>query len=108
MGSELRRHKRIEVNAYVDYTGSDVLLYHKIENISLGGICIQAATIEEPGTQVDLVINFPDLGGQTVELRGEVVWASERAPHNMGIRFVEVTAEIQNLLVQYLAAAHRR
>lgn len=106
MGEENRRNKRIEVTAYVDYTGSEVLLYHKIENISLGGMCIQAATVEMPGTPVDLVLNFPDLA-QTVELRGEVVWASERAPHNMGIRFTHVTPEALATLEQYLSEAKK-
>ncbi len=37
-GNELREHPRFEVTAYVDYAGTEVLLYHRIENISLGGI----------------------------------------------------------------------
>jgi hypothetical protein len=42
--SELpREYPRYEVNAYVDYTGNEVLLYHRIQNISLGGICIQSS-----------------------------------------------------------------
>ena len=42
MAEQTRKHPRIKTDAVVDYTGSEVLLYHKIENISLGGICIQA------------------------------------------------------------------
>lgn len=103
---ELRAHKRIEVNAYVDYTGSEVLLFHKIENISLGGICIQAATVEPPGTVVDLVINFPDLS-KTIELKGEVVWASREPPHNMGIRFMNLDAQRAGILESYLQQASR-
>lgn len=106
MSEEQRHFKRISVTAYVDYTGSEVLLYHKIENISCGGICIQAATVEAPGTLVDLVVNFPDLA-KTIELRGEVVWASARAPRNMGIRFVDVTPQAAAILEQYLAEAKK-
>lgn len=104
---EQRAHKRIEVNAYVDYTGSEVLLFHRIENISRGGICIEAATVEAPGTIVDLVINFPDLG-KTIELKGEVVWASREPPHNMGIRFVQVDAATAAVLESYLQQAGKR
>ena len=99
-----RVHRRIEVNAYVDYTGTEVLLFHRIENISLGGLCIQAATAEDPGTVVDLVINFPDLK-ETVEVKGEVVWASREPPHNMGIRFLNVDARTQAVLESYLVKA---
>ena len=49
---DLRVHPRYEVTAYVDYTGSEVLLYHRIENISLGGICIQTTSVEPVGTVV--------------------------------------------------------
>ena len=97
-----REHPRYEVNAYVDYTGSEVLLYHKIQNISLGGICIQSASIEEVGTIVDLVINFPDLDSQ-VALKGEVVWANREPPMDMGIRYVEMDDQKRETLRQYIA-----
>jgi uncharacterized protein (TIGR02266 family) len=102
MGEELRAHRRIEVNAYVDYTGSEVLLYHKIENLSLGGMCIQAASPETPGTEVELVINFPDLA-TTLELRGHVVWVSPQPPHNMGIRFALLDNRQSAVLESYLS-----
>ena len=45
-----REFPRYEVSAYVDYTGTEVLLYHRIQNISLGGVCIQTPSIEEVGS----------------------------------------------------------
>lgn len=101
---EQRAHKRIEVNAYVDYAGSEVVLYHRIENISLGGICIQAPTVEEPGALVDLVINFPELE-KTLDVKGEVVWVSRNAPHSMGIRFVDLDHSKSLVLETYLKTA---
>ena len=66
-----RAHPRLELNAYVDYTSpSEVLLFHKVQNISLGGICIQSEAIEDIGTVVDLVLNFPDLGA-SLAVQGE-------------------------------------
>ena len=47
-----REFPRFEVNAYVDYTGNEVLLFHRIQNISLGGVCIQTSGVEEIGTMV--------------------------------------------------------
>jgi uncharacterized protein (TIGR02266 family) len=84
-----REFPRFEVNAYVDYAGSDVLLYHKIENISLGGICIQTPSLEDVGTIVDLVINFPDLDSSVI-LQGEVVWANREPPTDIGIRYIDL------------------
>ncbi|MCC6749670.1 MAG: PilZ domain-containing protein [Deltaproteobacteria bacterium] len=104
--SDKRRFPRFDVTAYVDYTGSEVLLYHRIENISLGGICIQTASIEDVGTVVDLVINFPDLG-TTVAVRGEVVWANREPPSDMGIRYVDMDDERREVLRRYITAVRR-
>jgi uncharacterized protein (TIGR02266 family) len=97
-----REYPRYEVSAYVDYTGSEVLLYHKIQNISLGGICIQTPSIEEVGTVVDLVINFPELG-TSLSVRGEVVWANREAPMDLGIRYIEMDDTKRETLRQYIA-----
>ena len=96
-----REFPRYEVSAYVDYTGSEVLLYHKIQNISLGGICIASPSIEEVGTIVDLVINFPELG-TSLAVHGEVVWANREPPMDMGIRFVELDEAKRETLRQYI------
>src|SRR5215813_3964541 len=96
-----REFPRYEISAYVDYTGSEVLLYHRIQNISLGGICIATPSIEEIGTEVDLVINFPELG-TTLSLRGEVVWANRESPMDMGIRFRDLDDAKRDTLKQYI------
>ena len=101
-GDQARAFPRLEVNAYVDYTGSEVLLYHKVQNISLGGIAIQSASVEEVGTLVELVLNFPDLDA-SIALKGEVVWANREAPMNMGIRYVDLDDERKDTLRRYLA-----
>jgi uncharacterized protein (TIGR02266 family) len=101
-----REHPRYEVSAYVDYTGTEVLLYHRIQNISLGGICISSPSIEEVGTVVDLVINFPELG-TSLALRGEVVWANREAPQDMGIRYVDLDEEKRETLRQYINRVKR-
>ena len=97
-----REHPRYEVSAYVDYTGSEVLLYHRIQNISLGGICISSPSVEEVGTSVDLVINFPELG-TSLSVRGEVVWVNRETPMDMGIRYVDLDNERKDTLRKYIA-----
>jgi uncharacterized protein (TIGR02266 family) len=96
-----REHPRYEISAYVDYTGSEVLLYHRIQNISLGGIAISSPSIEEVGTTVDLVINFPELG-TSLSTRGEVMWANREPPMDMGIRYVEMDDAKRETLRQYI------
>jgi len=96
-----REHPRFEVKAYVDYAGTDVLLYHGIQNVSLGGICIHSPSPEEVGTTVSVVINFPDLG-KLLSLTGEVVWCNREEPQDMGIRWVALTDDDRAALKDYL------
>jgi uncharacterized protein (TIGR02266 family) len=101
-----REFPRYEVNAYVDYTGNEVLLFHRIQNISLGGVCIQTSGVEEVGTAVDLVLHFPDLDA-TIAVRGEVVWANRDAPMDMGIRFVDLDEERKDTLRKYISMVRK-
>lgn len=101
-----RKHPRYEIAAYVDCTGSEVLLHHRLQNISLGGICIQCDTVEEVGTEVDLLIHFPDLGA-SLALKGEVVWANRSTPRDMGIRFTSLDERKVETLRQYLHKVQR-
>lgn len=96
-----REFPRYEVNAYVDFTGHEILLYHRIQNISLGGICIQSSGVEDVGTVVDLVINFPDLDA-SVQLRGEVVWVNREPPMDMGVRYIDLDNERKETLRKYI------
>lgn len=96
-----RRQPRIETDALVDVTASDVMLYHHIENLSLGGMCIQSPNVEPLGTRITLSINFPDLH-RTLDIEGEVVWANAEHPCDMGIKFVDPTDRDKALLKSYL------
>ena len=101
MSEGAREFPRYEVKAYVDYAGTDVLLYHGIQNVSLGGICIHSPTVEEVGTMVNVVVNFPDLGKQ-LALTGEVVWCNRDEPQDMGIKWTHLTAYDRAALKEYL------
>jgi uncharacterized protein (TIGR02266 family) len=102
-GDSNREHVRIQTDALVDYTGTEVLLFHKIENLSLGGLSIFSATVEPEGTRVYLTVNFPDLQ-ESVELEGEVVWSRDQAPKEMGIKFIGLTQRDEDVLARYIAA----
>ena len=105
--AKTREFTRYEVNAYVDVTGHDVLLYHRIQNLSLGGICIHTGTVEPLGTIVDVVITFPELGTE-LALKGEVVWANVQHPKDVGIRWVEMSDDQREQLRSYVLAVHAR
>jgi len=102
-----RDNPRIQADVVVDYTGTEVLLYHHVENISLGGLCIKAPTVEPVGIKVALSLNFPDLN-VTVDVDGEVVWANEDPPRDMGIRFTGLSEESKEIIRQYIELKGQR
>ena len=97
-----RMHPRYEVDAFADMTGTEIILNHKVCNISLGGICLQTQLVEEVGTVVDLVINFPELES-TIAVKGEVVWVNREPPEDMGIRYVNLGEQRKRTLRKYLS-----
>lgn len=103
--AERRATPRYEVNAYVDLSGPEVYLKHRVINISLGGLCIQVDSSEEIGTEVDLLIHFPDLS-TSLSTKGHVQWVNRDHPMDMGIRFTAMEDRKQETLKQYLTKAH--
>ena len=104
---DARRHPRYVVDAYVDYTGKEIGLRNKVQNISLGGICIQTKNLEDVGTIVDLVVNFPELD-TSIALKGEVVWANRAEPGDMGIRYLDMDDEKMATLRKYIREVRKR
>ena len=92
---------RIKTEVLVDYRGTHVVLYHRVRNLSLGGICIESPSVEPVGKPVTLSLNFPDLH-KSIEVDGEVVWANEEAPRDMGIRFKNLTSEQSDTIKAYI------
>jgi len=97
-----RQSPRYKVKATVDYDGSeDVMLFHKINNMSLGGICITSPNPEPEGAEVDLEIHFPETEESFV-VHGKVVWNSQEPPVEMGIRFLDLDETKREILRNYL------
>jgi Tfp pilus assembly protein PilZ len=108
MADKPRAHPRYEIDAHVDVKGGPVILDdNRIQNISLGGICITTPTGAEVGSPVDVVINFPDLGAQ-MQLRGLVAWANRTPPQEVGIRWIDLDEERREMLKKYISLVKTR
>lgn len=99
--NELRRSPRIRTDAMVDIAGTDVLLYHRISDISLGGICLESRVAEPVGTDVELTINFPDMNAY-IETSGTVVRVDKGDRPVMAIQFTGLSEDANKLLERYL------
>ena len=88
--AEARLHPRFRLRANADVIGTEVLLARDVSDISLGGMRFSGRGWEEAGSRLDIVLSFPDAGGATVHVTGEVVRSSDR---DMGIKFVGMSEE---------------
>src|SRR5262245_35869215 len=98
MNDDAREHPRYEIDASADLSGSGG---HRIQNISLGGICIQTSAIEEVGAPVDVVLNLGEAGPR-IAIHGQVVWVNREPPEDVGIRWTGLDDKRRAALSAYI------
>ncbi len=97
MKDDPRVHPRYEIDASADLSGSGS---HRIQNISLGGICIQTPAAPEVGAPVDVVLHLGDEG--PLDLHGQVVWVNREPPEDVGIRWTGLDDARRTALAAYI------
>jgi hypothetical protein len=102
-----RRHARIETDATLDYLGTDMMLDHRIENLSASGLSLVSSTREPVGTRVQLTINFPDFQ-ESITVGARVARHIESPRKAMGLEFTDLTADDRVALDRYLAERNAR
>ncbi|MDB4964321.1 MAG: hypothetical protein JWN44_10 [Myxococcales bacterium] len=106
-GADRRIHERVLVDIEVDYKADDTFLFAYITDISAMGIFVRTNNPEPEGTRLNLCFRVPkDLGGQLVEVEGEVIWVNPFRPNEptrqpgMGIQFVDLTTQQRELVMK--------
>lgn len=103
---ERRRSGRYDVTWPVDCEGEDTFLYAAIANISAMGIFVRTIEPLEIGSELTLRFAPSAPPGEPFVLRGAVQWVNRdvRSSPNpgMGIRFVELTAEDRERIVDVI------
>jgi uncharacterized protein (TIGR02266 family) len=89
---ESRRHPRVQIHATVDYTAENLVLDNKVENVSMGGVCIRTTRPEPVGTPVEVTLNFLT-AHEEAQVEGEVIWTQAAKECRMGIRFNPLSDE---------------
>jgi hypothetical protein len=105
--NDARAHPRYVVDADADVTAGSSTSSPQVQNLSLGGICIQTSEITEVGAPVDVLLRFGG-GGEEVALRGQVVWVNRQPPQDVGIRWIDLDGARRDVLSRHLAAALER
>jgi uncharacterized protein (TIGR02266 family) len=99
---DARVHPRYEIESEADVSGGS----GRIQNISLGGICIRTSRLQEVGAPVDVVLDLPQLG-RRLELAGQVVWVNREPPEDVGIRWTDLDDARRQLLGEYIDHVRR-
>ena len=107
-GSNRRIHDRVSVTWDVDCVADETFLFASITNISQVGIFVQALQPLPLGMRVNLAFSPP--GQAPFRLVGEVAWVNqlrqgaENPNPGMGIRFINLSAEERERLVEVIHA----
>lgn len=100
--ADQRASPRIRLDAWIDVAGSrDVLLFNKIRDLSLGGVSVETESIEPVGSQVDVVINFPELD-ETISATGTVIRIQDQPWKGMVIRFNQLQEDARKVIERYI------
>jgi hypothetical protein len=94
-----REHIRISGEAYIDYTGNEVLMFQKIIDVSVGGVKIVATQLEEIGTEVYIDLHFPELNDKVAYAEGVIAWVKEG---QMGVKFTLITDEDKKIINEFV------
>jgi uncharacterized protein (TIGR02266 family) len=108
-GSERRESPRIPVEMWVEESTERELYFQRSANLSVGGIFLENTIPHPKGTVVNLQFTLP--GDTTpIKVRGEIVNAAASDELGMGIKFLDVDAEAQRKISEFVqrAEAQRR
>lgn len=100
MSEDTRKNKRTSGEAYIDYTGTEVLMFQKIIDISEGGVRIVATKEEKINTEVYVDLHFPELGDKEAYAEGTVVWVEAG---KLGIKFTKISEEDKKTIREFVS-----
>ena len=94
-----RKDLRISGEAYIDYTGNEVLMFQKIIDVSVGGVKIIATQLEEVNTEVYVDLHFPELNGKVAYAQGIIVWVKDG---EMGVKFTNIGEKDKEIIDEFV------
>jgi len=94
-----RKDLRISGEAYIDYTGNEVLMFQKIIDVSVGGVKIIATQLEEVNTEVYVDLHFPELNGKVAYAQGIIVWVKDG---EMGVKFTNIAEKDKEIIDEFV------
>lgn len=101
MTKERRQYPRFSVMGMVKYEGSAGISCTEIEDISRGGVRLIITGQEKPGTKIKMSVTFAG-SDEVVNVPGQIVWARNKEPYEIGVRFLKLEEKHIQLLDRVL------
>lgn len=98
---ERRRAVRVSVVIPIEVRDAHGFSLHSCSDLSVGGVYFDRAIPHPVGSRVELSFNLPG-DERAVRCRGEVVNVPDTHQYGMGVRFVDLTAADEAMLMEFI------
>ncbi len=105
MTEERRTGTRIPVEMWVEETSERELYFQRSANLSPGGVFLGNTVPHPVGTVVNLSFTLPG-DSQRLQVRGEIVNASDGGQLGMGVKFLDLDPATQQRIANFIERAH--
>lgn len=85
----------------VQYQGGEGITCLSVKDVSMGGVRLVISRPELPGRRVQLSLYLKE-STAVLELRGQVVWARQAEPFEVGVQFLELDDQSARTLAGYV------
>jgi hypothetical protein len=94
--TDRRTYPRAEIRWPVTIQSAGGTIEAKLRNLGIGGAYIHCDETPEPGERISLIIRPPE--SSALEVIAEVIWAGKVLALGMGVRFLEMSDEVRQVI----------
>jgi uncharacterized protein (TIGR02266 family) len=101
MAKERRSGTRLAVQMWVEEQHDHGTYFQRTANLSAGGMFLENTIPHPVGTRVKLAFKLPG-EAQAIRVTGEIVNAVAEEPPGMGVKFVDLPADVKSRLDDFI------
>ncbi len=101
MKEEQRRHERFKVSLEGAFSSGSFVCSNAIENISLGGLCMECGKPFETGQELKVILPTKP----PVKVNGRIAWCKRKGlSYQLGIKFVDLNQGQKRALTEFMSS----
>jgi uncharacterized protein (TIGR02266 family) len=106
VSNERRRSDRIPIEMWVEQSRDQELYFQRSANLSAGGLFLENTIPHPVGTHITLQFTLPG-DVEPIKVHGEIVSAASQTELGMGVKFIDVEADVQARIDKFIAASRK-